>query len=328
MKLDQIVSDARDLFSSASDLHALEVAKARVVGKTGTLTGEFKKLRDLPAGERAKIGSRINKLKGEINALLKKRREELDAESLEKRLFDTSIDITLPGRGNMDPGTQHPISICLESTIELFHSMGFSVIDGPEVESDYYNFTALNQPINHPARSMHDTFYLLGHDLLLRTHTSPMQIRYMEKFKPPLRVISPGRVYRVDSDATHSPMFHQLEGLWVDEDISFANLKGLIRDFLRSFFQKSDIQVRFRPSYFPFTEPSAEIDMLFDSKWLEVGGCGMVHPKVLNNVGTDTEVFQAFAFGMGLDRLAMIKFEVDDLRLFFESDIRFLKQFM
>ncbi|HYH41029.1 MAG TPA: phenylalanine--tRNA ligase subunit alpha, partial [Burkholderiales bacterium] len=221
----------------------------------------------------------------------------------------------------------HPVTRTLERVETLFHSLGFEVADGPEIESDYYNFTALNQPENHPARSMHDTFYLEGGRHLLRTHTSPIQIRYMESHPPPIKIIAPGRVYRVDSDATHSPMFHQVEGLWIDEHITFADLKGVLKDFLIRFFERDDLEVRVRPSFFPFTEPSAEIDMSFGDRWLEMGGCGMVHPSVLKNVNIDGEKYQGFAFGMGLDRLTMLRYGVNDLRLFFENDLRFLRQF-
>ena len=234
--------------------------------------------------------------------------------------------MTLPGRGE-GVGGLHPVTRTLERVEALFRSLGFEVADGPEIETDYYNFTALNQPENHPARSMHDTFYLADGKHLLRTHTSPIQIRYMEKHRPPIKIIAPGRVYRVDSDATHSPMFHQVEGLWVDEHITFADLKGVLADFLKWFFEREDLKVRFRPSFFPFTEPSAEVDMSFGERWLEMGGCGMVHPKVLTNVGIDAERFQGFAFGMGLDRLTMLRYGVNDLRLFFANDLRFLKQF-
>ncbi len=327
LKLENILSQARGLFASANDGHSLDQAKSRFLGKTGLITEQLKQLKNLTPNDRVSKGKEINHIKQCIEEELQLRKNQIKEDELAKKINDSNVDITLPGRGISHEGSFHPITITLDRITELFNSMGFSTIDGPEIESDYYNFSALNQPDNHPARSMHDTFYLLNHDLLLRTHTSPMQIRHMEKFSPPFRIISPGRVYRVDSDATHSPMFHQLEGLWVDEDVSFSNLKGLTRDFLRAFFEKDDIEVRFRPSYFPFTEPSAEMDMLFEGSWLEIGGCGMVHPKVLKNVGYDTEKCQAFAFGMGLDRLAMIRYKVEDLRLFFESDIRFLKQF-
>jgi phenylalanyl-tRNA synthetase alpha chain len=227
----------------------------------------------------------------------------------------------------MGIGGVHPVTRTMERVERLFRSLGFEVADGPEIETDYYNFTALNQPENHPARSMHDTFYLAGGKYLLRTHTSPIQIRYMETHRPPVKIIAPGRVYRVDSDATHSPMFHQVEGLWIDEKISFADLKGVLNDFFSKFFEREDLKVRFRPSFFPFTEPSAEIDMSFGSGWLEMGGAGMVHPNVLRNVGVDSERYQGFAFGLGPDRLTMLRYGVDDLRLFFENDLRFLEQF-
>jgi phenylalanyl-tRNA synthetase alpha chain len=216
--------------------------------------------------------------------------------------------------------------VTLKRIERLFASIGFEVADGPEIETDFYNFTALNIPDNHPARAMHDTFYL-GDGTLLRTHTSPVQIRYMEHAKPPIKIIAPGRVYRVDSDATHSPMFHQVEGLWIGKDISFANLKGVVQDFLQRFFEREDLQVRFRPSFFPFTEPSAEMDMSWGDGWLEIGGCGMVHPNVLGHAGIDSEEWQGFAFGLGVERLAMLRYGVNDLRLFFENDMRFLKQF-
>jgi phenylalanyl-tRNA synthetase alpha chain len=231
----------------------------------------------------------------------------------------------LPGRG-VGIGGLHPVTRTLARIEQLFASIGFSVADGPEIETDFYNFTALNIPENHPARAMHDTFYLDG-GALLRTHTSPVQVHYMQDQKPPIRIISPGRVYRVDSDATHSPMFHQVEGLWVDEQASFADLKGVIQNFLQRFFERDDLKVRFRPSFFPFTEPSAEMDMSWGDGWLEIGGCGMVHPNVFSHVGIDSERYQGFAFGMGVERLAMLRYGVDDLRLFFENDLRFLKQF-
>jgi phenylalanyl-tRNA synthetase alpha chain len=233
--------------------------------------------------------------------------------------------VTLPGRG-LGKGGLHPVTRTLERIEQLFHSLGFASASGPEIERDFYNFTALNIPENHPARAMHDTFYI-DPQHVLRTHTSPVQVRYMEVHRPPLKIISSGRVYRVDSDATHSPMFHQVEGLWVDEDISFANLKGVVQDFLQRFFEQDDLQVRFRPSFFPFTEPSAEIDMSWKGGWLEIGGCGMVHPNVLEQVKIDSEKYLGFAFGLGVERLAMLRYGVNDLRLFYESDLRFLKQF-
>jgi phenylalanyl-tRNA synthetase alpha chain len=324
--VDAIVSEAISLFASVQDAHALEEAKARYLGKSGALTEALKGLGKLPAEERRTMGSRINAAKERLDAALRERREALQAEAMEAKLAEEALDVTLPGRG-IGRGTIHPVSRTLERVEALFRSVGFEVADGPEIETDYYNFTALNQPENHPARSMHDTFYLVDGRHLLRTHTSPIQVRYMERHRPPIKIIAPGRVYRVDSDATHSPMFHQVEGLWIDERITFANLKGVVADFFRRFFERDDIRVRFRPSFFPFTEPSAEIDMSFGDGWLEVGGCGMVHPEVLRNVSIDSERYQGFAFGMGLDRLTMLRYGVNDLRLFFTNDLRFLRQF-
>ena len=324
--LDDIVREALKLFAAIDDPVELEQVKARYLGKTGTLTQLQKTLGRLPPAERPAMGVRFNSAKEALESALNARREGIAQKKLAAQLAQESLDVTLPGRGTGCGGV-HPVSRTLERIEELFHSLGFEVADGPEIESDFYNFTALNQPENHPARSMHDTFYLDDGKHLLRTHTSPIQIRYMERHKPPLRIIAPGRVYRVDSDATHSPMFHQVEGLWIDERVSFADLKGVIADVLRRFFERDDIKVRFRPSFFPFTEPSAEIDMSFGDGWLEIGGCGMVHPNVLRNVQIDSERFQGFAFGLGPDRLTMLRYGVNDLRLFFENDLRFLKQF-
>jgi phenylalanyl-tRNA synthetase alpha chain len=300
--------------------------KARYLGKSGALTDLQKGLGRVPAAERPAMGVLFNAAKERLEAALTERRAAIQRKKLEAQLAGEALDVTLPGRGT-GAGGLHPVTRTLERIEDLFHSMGFEVAEGPEIESDFYNFTALNQPENHPARSMHDTFYLDDGKHLLRTHTSPIQIRYMETHRPPLRIIAPGRVYRVDSDATHSPMFHQVEGLWIDEQVTFADLKGLIAEFLRRFFERDDLKVRFRPSFFPFTEPSAEIDMSFGDGWLEIGGCGMVHPQVLKNVNIDSAVFQGFAFGLGPDRLTMLRYGVNDLRLFFENDLRFLKQF-
>ena len=324
--LDAIVKDALAVFAGIHDADALEQTKARYLGKTGVLTEQLKGLGKLPAAERPAMGARINAAKVAIEQSLDARRVYLQNVKLAAKLQEESLDVSLPGRGT-GLGGLHPVSRSLERVEQIFHSLGFEVADGPEIETDFYNFTALNQPENHPARSMHDTFYIEGGKHLLRTHTSPIQVRYRETHKPPIRIIAPGRVYRVDSDATHSPMFHQVEGLWLDERITFANLKGVITDFFRQFFERGDLQVRFRPSFFPFTEPSAEIDMSFGEGWLEIGGCGMVHPRVLKNVGIDSEQYQGFAFGMGLDRLTMLRYGVNDLRLFFENDLRFLRQF-
>ena len=324
--VDAIVNEALALFAGIRDADQLEQAKARYLGKTGALTELLKGLGKLPAPERPALGSRINVAKERLETALKEQRERIQATKLDARLSEEALDVTLPGRG-LGVGGLHPVTRTLQRIEALFRSLGFEVADGPEIETDYYNFTALNQPENHPARSMHDTFYLDDGRHLLRTHTSPIQIRYMEAHRPPIRIIAPGRVYRVDSDATHSPMFHQIEGLWIDEDISLADLKGVTVDFLRRFFERDDLAVRFRPSFFPFTEPSAEIDMSFGGGWLELGGCGMVHPNVLAGVNIDSEKYQGFAFGFGPDRLTMLRYGVDDLRLFFENDLRFLRQF-
>jgi phenylalanyl-tRNA synthetase alpha chain len=324
--LDAILHEALAQFKRTEDAAALEQVKARYLGKSGVLTELLKSLGKLPAKQRPAEGQRINQAKETLEAALQERRNALNARKLETQLAQNVLDVTLPGRG-LGVGGLHPVTRTLERIETLFKSMGFMIAEGPEIETDYYNFTALNQPENHPARSMHDTFYLEDGKHLLRTHTSPIQIRYMEKHKPPLKIIAPGRVYRVDLDATHSPMFHQIEGLWVDEQVSFADLKGVVSEFLLRFFEREDLKVRFRPSFFPFTEPSAEVDMSFGEGWLEVGGCGMVHPNVFKYVNIDSEKYQGFAFGLGPDRLAMLRYGVKDLRLFFENDLRFLKQF-
>ncbi len=339
--LDQLVQQAETDFAAAADGNQLEQAKARYLGKSGSLTERLKALGKLAPDERRDAGAAINRAKLAIEAALEARRLGLREAALLAQLAAEALDVTLPGRGNALGGL-HPVSRTLERIEALFRSIGFVVADGPEIETDWHNFTALNTPENHPARSMHDTFYLEGRDdVLLRTHTSPVQIRAMrahvERHKdrgtmPELRLIAPGRVYRVDSDATHSPMFHQVEGLWVGERVSFADLKGVIADFLRKFFETEDLQVRFRPSFFPFTEPSAEIDVAFmsgalEGRWLEIAGCGMVHPNVLRFGGIDPERYTGFAFGMGPDRLTMLRYGVNDLRLFFEGDLRFLSQF-
>jgi phenylalanyl-tRNA synthetase alpha chain len=325
-KLDTIVQEALLLFAGITDAAQLEHAKARYLGKAGALTELQKTLGKLSPAERPAMGARFNTAKEQIETALTAQRQKIQAAKLDAQLALEALDVTLAGRG-IHAGGLHPVTRTLERIEKLFHSIGFEVADGPEIETDYYNFTALNQPENHPARSMHDTFYLDDGKHLLRTHTSPIQIRYMETHKPPIKIIAPGRVYRVDSDATHSPMFHQIEGLWIDEHVSFADLKGVVVDFLRRFFERDDLKVRFRPSFFPFTEPSAEIDMSFGDGWLELGGCGMVHPNVLRNVKIDAEKYQGFAFGLGPDRLAMLRYGVNDLRLFYENDLRFLKQF-
>ncbi|MDD4964773.1 MAG: phenylalanine--tRNA ligase subunit alpha [Gallionella sp.] len=324
-ELQNILEQAQQQFAAMNDEAELEQAKAKYLGKEGSLTQLLKGLGKLSAEERPAAGARINQVKQGIEAALQQRRDALAQQKLAQKLAAESLDVTLPGRG-LGMGGLHPVTRTLQRIEQLFHSLGFATANGPEIEHDFYNFTALNIPENHPARAMHDTFYI-DPQHVLRTHTSPVQVHYMEENAPPLKIISPGRVYRVDSDATHSPMFHQVEGLWVDEDISFANLKGVVQDFLQRFFEQDDLQVRFRPSFFPFTEPSAEMDMSWKGGWLEIGGCGMVHPNVLKHVNIDSEKYLGFAFGLGVERLAMLRYGVNDLRLFYESDLRFLKQF-
>lgn len=339
--LNQLVQQAADDFAAAADAVQLEQVKARYLGKSGAITAHMKALGKLAPEQKREAGAAINVAKNAIETALEARREALRATALAAQLAAEALDVTLPGRGHGSGGL-HPVTRTLERIEQLFASIGFVVADGPEIETDWHNFTALNTPENHPARSMHDTFYLQGMDeVLLRTHTSPVQIRAMlahvERHRnaasmPELRLIAPGRVFRVDSDATHSPMFHQVEGLWVGENVSFADLKGVIADFLRKFFESEDMQVRFRPSFFPFTEPSAEIDVAFmsgplEGRWLEIAGCGMVHPNVLRFGGIDPERYTGFAFGMGPDRLTMLRYGVNDLRLFFDGDLRFLSQF-
>ena len=323
--LETIVAAALAEFASCHDAAALENAKARFLGKSGRLTEQLKALGKLSAGDRPAAGARINDAKTTLEQALARRREELADTRLAQQLAGEVLDVSLPGRG-IGTGTLHPITRTMQRIETLFHSLGFTVADGPEIEDDFHNFTALNTPEDHPARSMHDTFYVDG-GMVLRTHTSPIQVRYMETHRPPIKIIAPGRVYRIDSDATHSPMFHQVEGLWIDEQVSFADLKGVFTEFLRRFFERDDLKVRFRPSFFPFTEPSAEIDMSYGDGWLEISGAGQVHPNVLRAVGIDPERYQGFAFGMGPDRLAMLRYGVDDLRLFYENDLRFLRQF-
>ncbi len=333
-EVEEIVREAAAQFHAAADTAALEQAKARFLGKSGVLTEALKGLSKLPAEERRAAGARLNGAKERIELLLAGRREALAASATEARLAKESLDVTLPGRGR-GRGSIHPIMRTWQRIEEIFGSIGFDVADGPEIETDWYNFSALNQPENHPARSMHDTFYIEAsgpEPLLLRTHTSPMQVRYAKMHQPPIKVIAPGRTYRVDSDATHSPMFHQVEGLWIDENVSFADLKGLYADFLRRFFETDELQMRFRPSFFPFTEPSVEIDMMFGSgpnkgKWLEISGAGQVHPNVVRNFGLDPERYIGFALGSGLERLTMLRYGIDDLRLFFDGDLKFLRQF-
>ncbi|MES2106690.1 MAG: phenylalanine--tRNA ligase subunit alpha [Pseudomonadota bacterium] len=334
--LDHLVTQARADFAAAQDAAALENAKALYLGKTGQITEQMKSLGKLVPDERKAQGAIINAIKEQIENALTDRREALANAQMQTRLNAEAIDVSLPGRGRSMGGI-HPVMRTWQRVEEIFRSIGFDVADGPEIETDWTNFTALNSPENHPARSMQDTFYIDGKDtqgkqLLLRTHTSPMQVRYARMNQSPIKVIAPGRTYRVDSDATHSPMFHQVEGLWIDEHISFADLKGVYLNFVKAFFETDDLQVRFRPSYFPFTEPSAEIDIAFGSgplkgRWLEVSGSGQVHPTVVRNMGLDPDKYIGFAFGSGLERLAMLRYGISDLRLFYEGDLRFLKQF-
>ena len=332
LDLDGIVSRALAAFSAASDAASLENAKARFLGKSGELTALQVGLKSLSPEKRKSFGAKFNAAKQSIEAALEARRAELADAKLAARLSEDALDVTLSGRGRGRGGV-HPVIRTWQRIEAIWHSLGFEVADGPEIETDWYNFTALNNPENHPARSMQDTFYVDlkdkdGLPLLLRTHTSPMQVRYARMHQPPIKVIAPGRTYRVDSDATHSPMFHQVEGLWIDEYISFADLKGVYTDFLRRFFENDELEVRFRPSFFPFTEPSAEIDMRFrQGGWLEISGSGQVHPSVVRNFGLDPERYIGFAFGSGLERLTMLRYGIDDLRLFFDGDLRFLEQF-
>ena len=336
-ELVDLVHAAQLALAQADDLARLDQIRVQYLGKKGVLTERLKQLGKLPAEQRPQFGQMINEAKDEIQQALEARKAALLAAQLESQLRAEAIDVTLPGRGQQSGGL-HPITRTLERIEAFFIQVGFSIAEGPEVEDDFHNFEALNIPAHHPARAMHDTFYFDSR-LLLRTHTSNVQIRTMEAQSPPVRIIAPGRVYRCDSDITHTPMFHQVEGLFVDEEVSFADLRGVLDDFLRQFFEKADLQVRFRPSYFPFTEPSAEVDIqcvmcggggcrvCSHTGWLEVLGCGMVHPAVFQQVGIDSERYTGYAFGMGVERLAMLRYGVNDLRLFFENDLRFLQQF-
>jgi phenylalanyl-tRNA synthetase alpha chain len=330
-ELEQIISAARDALAATASVADLEQVKARFLGRSGSLTELLKGLGKLSAEERPKAGAAINQAKAQVEGLVQARLDAILASELDAKLAGESVDVTLPGRGQ-GPGGLHPIARAQEHVEALFRTMGFLVADGPEIEDDFHNFTALRMFPDHPSRSMQDTFYVEGTDRVLRTQTSPVQIRYMQTHKPPIRIICPGRVYRKDHDATHSPMFHQIEALWVEEGVSLADLKGTITQFCRAFFERDDIGLRFRPSYFPFVEPGVEIDMEWSRKdgevtYLEIAGAGVVHPDVLRNGGIDPERYSGFAFGMGLDRLAMLKYGVNDLRLFFENDMKFLAQF-
>ena len=323
--LDALVSQALEAVQRSEDVNALEQLRVQYLGKKGELTALMQTLGKLSAEERPQAGALINTAKNQVQDALNARKSVLEQALLAEKLASERIDVTLPGRGQASGGL-HPVTRTLERVEQFFTHIGYSVAEGPEVEDDYHNFEALNIPGHHPARAMHDTFYFNA-NMLLRTHTSPVQVRTMESQQPPIRIVCPGRVYRCDSDITHSPMFHQVEGLLVDEHASFTELKGILHDFLRNYFEE-DLTIRFRPSYFPFTEPSAEVDVMGkNGKWLEVLGCGMVHPNVLRSVGIDPEKYSGFAFGMGVERLTMLRYGVNDLRAFFENDLRFLKQF-
>ncbi len=324
-RIADIVRDAETAIAAAGTLGELDDVRVRFLGRRGRITAESRAVGTLAPGLRPEAGKRLNDAMQAIRAALDAHKAALAAEALRSRLASERLDVSLPGRGQSSGGL-HPVTRTLERIASLFRTIGFEVAEGPELEDEYHNFEALNIPAHHPARAMQDTFYFPD-GRLLRTHTSPVQIRVMRSRRPPLRIIAPGRVYRCDSDQTHTPMFHQVEGLMVGEDVSFAHLKGILHDFLRRFFEADDLEVRFRPSYFPFTEPSAEVDIRGERGWLEVLGSGMVHPKVLENCGVDSERYTGFAFGMGVERLAMLRYGVDDLRSFFENDLRFLKQF-
>jgi phenylalanyl-tRNA synthetase alpha chain len=334
--LPELIEQAQQDIDKAPDLEALEHLRVHFLGKKGVLTEQLKQLGKLPKEERPEAGKAINEAKKTLTTAIDMRNHILQAAQLEAQLEQERIDVTLPGRGQPKGGL-HPVTQTLQRIQNLFAQIGFSIEEGPEVEDDYHNFEALNIPAHHPARAMHDTFYFDAHTLL-RTHTSPVQIRVMKDRQPPLKIIAPGRVYRCDSDLTHTPMFHQVEGLMVDTDVSLADLRGILDDFLKQFFGR-DLDVRLRPSYFPFTEPSAEVDVQCvacngvgcrvckQTGWLEILGCGMVHPNVFSKVGIDNEQYTGFAFGMGVERLAMLYYGINDLRLFFENDLRFLRQF-
>jgi phenylalanyl-tRNA synthetase alpha chain len=335
-RLDELIKRAAEAAASAQTVMQLDQARVQFLGKKGELTEQLKQLGGLPADERPVLGAAINRAKDRIQELLQRRLEELENAAIVAQLEQQHIDVTLPGRGQA-PGGFHPVTRTLQRIERLFSQIGFEVAEGPEIETEYYNFEALNIPAEHPARAMHDTFYFPD-GRLLRTHTSPVQIRLLAEREPPLSIIAPGRVYRCDSDVTHTPMFHQVEGFMVDTDVSFADLKGVLHDFLQSFFER-DLAVRFRPSYFPFTEPSAEVDIACvicggvgcrvckHTGWIEILGCGMIHPHVFAKVNVDNEKYTGFAFGLGVERLTMLRYGVNDLRLFFENDLRFLQQF-
>ena len=336
-ELETLIKKAETAVNQAADLRALDEIRVEYLGKTGVITDQLKQLGKLPAEERKTAGAEINKAKQMLQVAIEGRKTALETAALAERLEAEKIDVSLPGRGEANGGL-HPVTRTMQRIQQIFGGAGFEVATGPEIEDDFHNFEALNIPSHHPARAMHDTFYF-EEGTLLRTHTSPVQIRVMKDAEPPVKVIAPGRVYRCDSDLTHTPMFHQVEGFMVDERVTFADLKGILNAFLHTFFERDDLDVRFRPSYFPFTEPSAEVDIqcvmcggegcrvCSHTGWLEVLGCGMIHPEVMKHVGIDSEKYSGYAFGMGVERLAMLRYGVNDLRLFFENDLRFLKQF-
>jgi phenylalanyl-tRNA synthetase alpha chain len=323
--LDELLESAVSEVDAAADLVALDAVRVRFLGKKGELTARLKALGDLPVNERPAAGQAINRAKQALQSSISERREILESQALAHALAADAVDVTLPGRGR-SVGSRHPVSRTSIRIQRIFRNAGFGVRSGPEIEDDFHNFSALNIPENHPARAMHDTFYFPG-GMLLRTHTSPVQIRSIAAEGVPIRIIAPGRVYRCDSDQTHTPMFHQVEGLVIDEGVSFAHLKAVLHQFVEAFFERR-AELRFRPSYFPFTEPSAEVDVRWaEGKWLEILGCGMVHPNVLESAGVDSERYTGYAFGIGIERLAMLRYGVTDLRTFFENDMRFLEQF-
>jgi phenylalanyl-tRNA synthetase alpha chain len=325
LALKDLIAQAAASIDAAADLAALDAVRVAYLGKKGELTERLKALGQLPAEQRASAGQEINLAKQAVQTRLNERREVLESDALEAKLAADAVDVSLPGRG-LSLGGRHPVSRAQSRIERIFTNAGFGVRSGPEIEDEFHNFTALNIPENHPARAMHDTFYFPGGNLL-RTHTSPVQIRSIVEEGVPIRIIAPGRVYRCDSDQTHTPMFHQVEGLVIDENVSFANLKAVLHEFVEAFFERK-AELRFRPSYFPFTEPSAEVDMRWgEGKWLEILGCGMVHPNVLESAGVDSEKYTGYAFGIGIERLAMLRYGVTDLRTFFENDLRFLRQF-
>jgi len=336
-ELDSLLENAVQAINQSKDLASLDSVRVAYLGKKGEITAKLKNLGQIPADQRPAAGQAINRIKLQIQNLLEQQKSAINARLIDDRLSSETVDISLPGRGEQLGGL-HPVTLTMNRIQKMFGKLGFDVVEGPEVEDDFHNFEALNIPEHHPARAMHDTFYFDDHHLL-RTHTSPVQIRVLQKQPPPVRIIAPGRVYRCDSDITHTPMFHQVEGLLVDENVSFSDLKGTLEEFLKLFFEQDDLKTRFRPSYFPFTEPSMEVDIscvmcagsgcrvCSQTGWLEVLGCGMVHPEVFRHVNIDTEAYTGYAFGVGVERLAMLRYGVNDLRLFFDNDLRFLRQF-